>query len=282
MADQPTLNTDLEQSLYKTALREKTLRKRATMAILLPILAGGAWLLYSTLEIDQWRSYAQEIERREALVQKREAEAAKRVTDAEAHRKTAETRANTIEEQERVEKTRADNIQQGLVKVRDEIGAVGMLLTELSSARAKASKLMASEAVESQLADVRSALAKSLGRIEQVIDGALPPSEQKPRVFVFIPDEQQRATAVQLKADLEKNGFDVAGIAKSAGHKSDVTEVRYFREPADKADGARIAAMVQKQPGQSDCRISYSSDPDQVAGARKFHVWLKAPLPLPH
>ena len=275
MAEQPILNTDLEQALYKTAQREKKLRRRATLSIVLPIAAGTIWLLYSGSELDRWRSYAQEIERREAMVKEREAAAAKKVAESDLQRSRSETRAKAVAEQERTAKARADNVQQGLVKVRDEIGGLGMLLNELTSARAKASRLMASEAVESQLADIRSALAKSLGRIEQQIDTALPPSEQKARVFLLISDEDQRAAATLLKTEIEKNGFDVAGIGKSPGRRIDATEVRYFHEPDDKPDAARLQAMVEKQPGQAECQVTYAPDPDRTAGARKFQIWLK-------
>lgn len=277
MAEQPILNTDLEQAVYRAALREKKLRRQATATILVPILVGGLWLFYSASEVIKWHGHANAVEDREAGIAQRESESRRLVAESEAQRKEWETRANSVAEGEKTAKAAAADIQQRLIKVRDEIGALGLVLTELSSARLKASKLGASEAVESQLVDIRSTLSRTLGRIEQQIDVALPVAEQRARVFLFIADEEQRQTASRLKVQLETNGFDVAGISKSVGRRVDEHEVRYFRDPQDKAEAARILAILDKQLGESGAKVAFASDPDHASGSKKFQVWLGKP-----
>jgi hypothetical protein len=274
MAELPTLNTDLEQAVYKAALREKKLRQQMTLSIALPVLAGAAWLFYSASEVNRLRTNAREIEKREATVGMRESEARQQVRDIESQLDKSQLRAEHADQQHKSAATRAEELQQRILKVRDEIGSLGVLLTELSSARAKASRLGASEAVEAQITDIRSALSRSLGRIEQQIDIALPPGEQKARVFIFIADDQQRAAATQLKAQLETDGFDVPGITRNSGKRAGATEIRYFREAEDKAVATRIREIVNKQLGEETSEISYSADPDHTSGSRKFQIWL--------
>jgi hypothetical protein len=279
MATSTTTNTDLEQALFKAALREKKLRNRAALAIAMPVVCGGIWLLFSAYEVVRWEARSNEIEQREAGVVQREADAKKQIAEADAHRVEAEATAKSSQAHEAAAKQKADDIQKRLIKVRDEIGGLGTLLTDITSARAKASKLMASEALETQLMEIRGGLGHTLGRIEQAIDTALPASEQKARVYIYIADDSQRDSANALKADLEGNGFDVGAIAKNTGtRKIDSTEIRYFREQQDKADAGRILAIVEKQTGQGGAKMISASDPDFAGGSSKFQVWL-AKLP---
>ena len=280
MAVPNTPNADLEQALFKANLKEKKLRHRATVAALAPLFVGLVWLLYSYVEVATWQTRAEEIAGHEAESQQREQDSQQRIADADAGRAAAEASIQSTQEQEKAAKARADDIQQRLVKVRDELGGLGTLLTDLNSARAKASKLMASEGVESQLSEIRTALGRSLGRIEQEIDKALPAEEQKARIYLFVSDESQNAAAKALVPVLEGAGFDVAGIAKNVTHRAENTEIRYFRDPQDKPEAARIQELVAKQTGQTDCKIARASDPDSASGSRKFQVWFgknKAP-----
>ena len=153
MAVPNTPNADLEQALFKANLKEKKLRHRATIAALAPLLVGLVWLVYSYVEVATWQTRAEEIAGHEAESQQREQDSQQRIADADARRAAAEASIQSTQEQEQAAKTRADDMQQRLVKVRDEIGGLGALLTDLNSARAKASKLMASEGVESQLSE---------------------------------------------------------------------------------------------------------------------------------
>ena len=273
MAVPNTPNADLEQALFRANLKEKKLRQRATLAALVPVLLGLLWLIYSYVEVATWQTRADEIAAQEDGTKQREQESQQRVADADARRATVEASLQTSQEQEKEAKERAADIQQRLVKVRDEIGGLGTLLTDLNSARAKASKLMASEAVESQLSEIRTSLGRTVGRIEQEIDKALPAEEQKARIYLFVSDETQTAAAKALVPVLEAAGFDVAGITKSAAHRAENTEIRYFRESQDKSEAVRIQEIVAKQTGQTDCKISRTSDPDNASGSRKFQVW---------
>ena len=277
MAVPNTPNADLEQALFKANLKEKRLRHRATLAAIVPVLVGLLWLIYSYVEVATWQTRAEEVGEREKETQQREQDSQQRVADADARRAAVEASVQSAQEQEKEAKDRAADIQQRLVKVRDEIGGLGTLLTDLNSAKSKASKLMASEAVESQLGDIRTALGRTLGRIEQEIDKALPAEEQKARIYLFVSDETQNAAAKALVPILEGAGFDVAGIAKNATHRTEGTEIRYFRDPQDKADAARIQELVAKQTGQTDCKITRTSDPDNASGSRKFQVWFGKP-----
>ncbi|MEO7318740.1 MAG: hypothetical protein ABIZ56_07105 [Chthoniobacteraceae bacterium] len=277
MAVPNTPNADLEQALFKANLKEKRLRRRAMMAVIFPLLAGLAWLGYSYRELSTWQWQADEIIAQKAAAQQREQEASQRVEDAEAKLATTEASVQTFQQQEKAATERAVDIRQRLVKVREEIGGLGALLTDLSSAKAKASKLMNSEAVESQITDVRAALSKSLARVEQEIDKALPAEEQKARIYLFISDDSQNAMAKELAPVLESAGFDVAGISKNSTRRVDESEIRYFREPEDKADATRIQNLVIKQTGLSDCKIFRTSDADNASGSRKFQIWLGKP-----
>lgn len=279
MAVPNTPNADLEQALFKANLKEKRLRRRATMAVILPLLAGLAWLIYSYRELAIWQSHADEIATHETKTREREQEAAQRVSDAEAKLATTEASVRTFQQQEKAASERATEIRQRLVKVRDEIGSLGALLTDLSSAKAKASKLMNSEAVESQITEVRGALGKSLARVEQEIDKALPAEEQKARIYLFISDESQSTMAKELAAALEGAGFDVAGTSKNSTRRVEDSEIRYFRDPEDKADATRIQDLFIKQTGQSDAKIIRTSDAENASGSRKFQIWLGKPAP---
>ena len=277
MAVPNTPNADLEQALFKANLKEKRLRRRATMAVILPLLAGLAWLAYSYRELSTWQWQADEIVAQKAAALEREQEASQRVEDAEAKLATTEASVKTFQQQEKAATERASDMRQRLVKVRDEIGGLGALLTDLGSAKAKASKLMNSEAVEGQITDVRAALSKSLARVEQEIDKALPAEEQKARIYIFTSDDAQTALAKELAPILESAGFDVAGVSKNATRRVEESEIRYFREPEDKADATRLQDLFIKQTGQSDCKIIRTSDPDNASGSRKFQIWLGKP-----
>ena len=280
MAVPNTPNADLEQALFKANQKEKRLRRRATFAALLPLVAGFAWLGYSFLELTTWQSRGDEIAAKETETQQREKAAQERVAAAEVKLATTEGSVQAFQQQEKAASERATDIRQRLVKVREEIGGLGALLTDLNAAKAKASKLMASEAVESQLTDIRTALSRSLARVEQEIDQGLPAEEQKARIYIFIPDESQSAAAKELVPVLEGAGFDVASISKNTTRRVEESEVRYFRDPQDKADATRIQDLFVKQTGHSDCKIIRTSDPENAAGSRKFQVWFAKPAPV--
>lgn len=277
MAVPNTPNADLEQALFKANLKEKKLRRRATMAVILPLLAGLAWLTYSYRELSTWQSQADEIVAQKTAADEREKQANQRVADVEAKLATVEASVQTFQQQEKAATERANDIRQRLIKVRDEIGTLGTLLTDLNSAKAKASKLMNSEPVESQITEVRTALSRSLGRVDQEIDKALPVEEQKARIYIFISDESQGAMAKELVPLLEAAGFDVAGISKNSGRRMEESEIRYFREPQDKADATRIQDIFIKHTGQSDCKIIRTTDPENASGSQKYQIWIGKP-----
>ena len=280
MAALNTPNADLEQALFKANLKEKRLRQRVVFIALVPAAIGALWLAYSIYEVTTWQTRAREIGEREAATQQRENEAHQQVADADAKRTAAEAAEKTAQAAEKAAKARADDMQQRLVKARAEIGGLAPLLAEVSSIKAKASKLNASEAVETDLTEIRTTLGRTLGRIEQEIDKGLPAAEQKARVYLFYSDDTQRDTAKALVPILEGAGFD-ASLAKNPGRKMDATEIRYFHEGQDKADAARIQALVAAQPGQTDCHLNPTTDADHAAGARKFQVWFGKPSVAP-
>ena len=272
-----TPNADLEQSLFRANLKETRLRHRAFLAFLLPAVIGAAWLLYSLVVVTHWEAESRAVAAREAEIAKREAESKQAVADADARRETAEGSVADAQEKEKAAEARAADIEQRLVKVRQEIGPLSMLLGEITSAKAKASKLSASEPIETQLTEIRAALGKTIGRIEGEIDKGLPSTEQKARVQLLITDDAQRSIANSLEPVLEAAGYDVVGITKSAVKRGDGTEIRYFREPADRAEATKLQELIQKQAGQSEAKIARGSDPDQATGSRKFQVWIGKP-----
>lgn len=273
MAEQPTLNTDLEQALYRAALKEKKLRDRVILSVLLPAAVCGVWLLFSAYEVDTWRRRSSEIEKRDVTIVQHQEEAQRRADDAASQKSEADKHAQDAREQEKGAKDHSDDIEQRLVKVREEIGGLGLLLAEISSARSKAAKLNSSEAVESELGGIRTTLGNSLSRIQQQIDSALQGSEQKARVYLFITDDKQRDLANDLKSQLESGGFDVAGIARNSSRHVEATEVRYFREPQDKQEASQILAIVEKDPRMGGAKASYSPDSDYAKVGGNFQVW---------
>ncbi len=280
MAALNTPNADLEQALFKANLKERRLRQRVVLIALVPAAIGALWLLYALYEVTTWQTRAREIGEREAATQQRENEAHQQVADADAKRIAAEAAEKTAQAAEKAAKARADDMQQRLVKARAEIGGLAPLLAEVSSVKAKASKLNASEAVETDLSEIRTTLGRTLGRIEQEIDKGLPAAEQKARVYLFYADDAQRDTAKALVPVLESAGFD-ASLAKSPGRKMDATEIRYFHEPHDKAEAARIQALVAAQPGAGECKLNPTTDADHATGSRKFQVWFGKPAAPP-
>ena len=282
MAVPNTPNADLEQALFKANLKEKKLRRRAMMAALVPFLAGLAWLIYSFMELTTLQTHADAVESHEAETVQREQDAQKRVTEIETKLAASEARVQTIQQQQKAATQAADEVRQRLVKVRDEIGGLGALLTDLNAVKMKASKLMNSEDVESQITKIRSGFSSSLARVEQEIDKALPAEEQKARIYIFIADDSQAAMAKQLAPVLEAAGFDVAGVAKNPAHKTEATEIRYFHDPEDRQEATKIQDLLIKQTGQSDCKTIRTSDPDNASGSRKFQIWLgKTPAAVP-
>ena len=111
-------------------------------------------------------------------------------------------------------------------------------------------------------------------------DAKTPAEEQKARIYLFTSDESQSAMAKELAAVLESAGFDVAGISKNSTRRVEDSEIRYFREPEDKADATRIQDLFIKQTGQSDAKIIRTSDAENASGSRKFQIWIGKPAPV--
>ncbi len=273
-------NADLEQSIFKANLKEMKLRQRVVLVALLPIAIGLLWLFFSLYQVTTWQARADTLLQREVTMQEQERSAQKRIDEALAKMTAAEARSVTALAEEKVAKTKASDAQQRLVKARAEIGTLVPLLTDLSSVRAKATKLKSSEAVETELSEIRSNLGRTLGRIEQEIDKSLPTSDQRPRVFLFVVDDLQRETAKGLVAALEAGGFESI-IAKNPGRRSDAHEIRFFNEARDKAEATRLQGILSGQPVSMECRLSVITDPDQANGSRKFQVWFGKSSPAP-
>jgi DNA repair exonuclease SbcCD ATPase subunit len=279
MAEPSSANTELEQSLYKAVAKAKDSRQRATLAVLVPVLLGLAWLGYSVYEVRKWHSRAATIEQREAAFQQREAQAQARATDAESQRAAAEAQSKAAKDEESRVKTQIAETQKTLLELRASVDNLGTVVNDLTALRSRASLLSNSGALESQIVDVRGVLGRGLAGIEQQIDRALPGVERKPRVHIFIPDEEQRETAKRLKAALEEGGFDVPTIAKQIQRKIDTTEIRFFRNPKDKAEATQLADIVRKQPGIRDVRVSSVDDADNAGAGRKYQLWLGKAAP---
>jgi hypothetical protein len=274
-----TPNADLEQSLFRANLKETRLRHRAFLAFLLPVLLGAAWLVYSLVIVTHWEAQSQAVMAREAEIVKRETEWKQAVADADARRATAEGSVAGAQEKQEAAEKRAADIEQRLVMTRREIGTLNLLLSEISAVKTKASKLGASEPVETHLTEIRTALGRAIGRVEGEIDKGLPPVEQKPRVQLLITDEGQRSIAKALEPVIEAAGFDVVGITRSTVKRGDGTEIRYFRDPVDRGEGTRLQEIIQRQPGQSEAKLARGTDSDQTTGAKKFQVWIGKPPP---
>jgi hypothetical protein len=274
-------NADLEQSIFKANLKEMKLRQRVILVALLPIAIGLLWLLFSLYQVTTWQARADALEQREVTMQEEERSAQKRIDEALEKMTVAEARSVTALAKEKDAKTRAIDAQRRLLKARAEIGTLVPLLTDLASVRAKATKLNSSEAVETELSEIRSNLGRTLGRIEQEIDKSLSTNEQRPRVFLFVVDDTQKETAKGLLAALEAGGFE-ATIAKNPGRRADTHEIRYFNEARDKAEATRLQGILSGQPVGIECRLSVVADPDQANGSRKFQIWLGKAAPASH
>jgi hypothetical protein len=275
MAAISTPNADLEQSLFKANLKETKLRQRIVMTAIIPAVVGVLWLGFSIYEVTTLQARARVISEREQKAQVREEEAHKQISEADAKRIASETAMKEAQAQEKAAKARADDMQQRLVNARTQIGTLAPLLTDISSIRNKASKLMASEAVETDLTDMRILLGKTLGRIEQEFDKGLPAAEQKTRVYLYAGDDAQRDTAKTLVPILEGAGFD-AVIAKNPtpSRKIDPTEIRFFRE-LDRTEAGRLQTLLVAQPGLADAKLALTPDADHATGSKKLQVWFE-------
>jgi hypothetical protein len=276
-----TPNADLEQSLFRANLKETRLRHRAFLAFLLPAVIGAAWLCYSLIVVTRWEAESRAVAVREAGIAKRETEWKQAVADADARRTAAENSVAEAAWKQKAAEERTADIEQRLIKSREEVGTLNLLLSEISAAKGKASKLAASEPVETHLTEIRTALGRAIGRIEGEIDKSLPPAEQKTRVQLLITEDSQRSVAKALEPIIEAAGFDVVGVTRSSVKRTESnTEIRYFREPSDRGEATRLQEIIQKQSGQGEARIARSTDPDQTTGARKFQVWIGKPPPV--
>jgi hypothetical protein len=271
-------NADLEQSLFKANLKELKLRQRVVLIALVPAAVGVLWLIFSLYEVTTWQARVRDAAERESKILLRESEARQQIAEADAKRSAAETRADTSLAQEKEAKESAADAQRRLIKTRADIGSLAVLLSDITSTKAKATKLNNSEGVETDLTEMRITLGRTIGRIEQEIDKGLPAAERKPRVYFFYSDDAQRETAKALVPVLEKAGFD-ATLTKNPGRRADSNEIRFFNEVRDKTEAARLQGLLVVQPSLSDCRLSPTTDPDHASGSRKFQVWFgKAPV----
>src|SRR5438067_4448050 len=96
MSDTPTVNTELEQSLYRASSREKQLRRRAAASILAPVAVGALWFAYSFFEVSKLQSRAHTMRSESAALEQRTAEAEKKAAAAEQQRAEAEERAKNL------------------------------------------------------------------------------------------------------------------------------------------------------------------------------------------
>ncbi len=280
--DTPTVNTELEQALYKASAQERKSRNRALLAIIVPVLAACFWLAYSVFEVTRWQTRSRTIEKGEAALQQRESAANAKAAEAEAQRAAAEANAKTARDEEARAKNQMAENRKGLLKMRSEIASLEVVLNDLTGARSRASLLGNSGALESQILDIRNTLGRGFASFEQHLDAALPDVERKPRVYLFVSDEEQKETAKQLKTALEAAGFDVPAIAKQSIKKLDAPEVRYFRNAKDKAEAAQVAELVRKQLGLREPRVSFIDDADNAGGGgRRYQLWLSKAAAVP-
>jgi len=281
MAEPPTFNADLEQALYRTAMRERRFSAPAAISVVVPALVGGLWLFYSTGEVNKWRERSRAVEQREGELEGRERDAADRVQRAEAGRKEADAQLRAVQEEAKAAKARAQDMERRLAKVREGIGSLWILLTDLSSARSSASRLASSEVVENQITGIpQHAGAKPLARPNSRSTVSSRPTSKSHAFYFYLIDEAQRDSATALTARLESQGFDVAGTGTYPARRLTITEVRYFREQ-DQVEAARLLALIEEQLGPDSCKLSHVADRDQSLGSPKLQVWLGKPPVTP-
>src|SRR5438067_5039208 len=275
MKESATANTELEQALYTSSQREQQARSRAALSFLAPLLVGAFWLVYSGYEVTALKSRVRKLEDQAAAQEQTEAGLKAQAAQADASRSATEKNAASIKKAETSAREQISALKQTLVSLRGELDNMELAVGELTAVRSKLAALNNSEPVEAQITGVRNSLNRGFASIEKQLDQALPDVERKPVAHIFITDDDQRATAEQLKAQLENSGFEVAGVTKNTTRKLDATEVRYFRNPRDKTEAQKIETILEKQLGKTDARVSYTDDAASAAGGRKFQVWLK-------
>ncbi len=123
-------------------------------------------------------------------------------------------------------------------------------------------------------------LSASQSRLASAIAVATPrPGVAKPRVFLHINGESQRANARQIQTALEQGGFTVPGIQNVLGRAyiPDTAEVRYFVYPRAQAKAGEILKIL-KETNCKDARSSFvKPSANDVATstdiATHFEVW---------
>lgn len=275
MKESTIVNTELEQALYSGTQREQSLRTRATLSLLAPLVLGGLWLCYSGYEVHALQARARTLENQAAAREQHDSETKAQLDAAQAARAEAEQRATSANQTQKAAEKQVGALKATLQNLRGELDNMELAVTDLAALRAKVAGLNNSEPIETQLATTRGNLARGFASIEKQITDALPEAERKPKVYIFVTDDSQREAAKQLKGDLESNGFEVGAIVKNSTRKLDSTEIRFFRNPKDKNEAMQLQGIMEKDFGNTEARVSYVDDAGNAAGGRKFQIWLK-------
>lgn len=124
-------------------------------------------------------------------------------------------------------------------------------------------------------AATQEALRKSAQEAANRAGAAVNTVESAPIVLVFAPPGGTEQRAVQgVATALEQNGFSLGRKRIFPGKAPNgITEVRFFRNPEDRDEAARILAILKSSAHLSDGRISYVIDPD-IKRSRYFEVRL--------
>lgn len=277
MKESTIVNTELEQALYSGTQREQSLRTRATLSLLAPLLLGGLWLCYSGWQVHALQARQRTLLDQAAAREHHEAEAKAEIAALQKARAAAEQRATSAIETQKAAEKEVAALKATLQSLRGTLDNMELAVTDLAGLRAKVAGLNNSEPIETQLAATRANLVRGFASIEKQINDALPDAERKPKVYIFIPDDSQREAARQLKTALEAGGFEVGAVVKSAPRRLDSTEIRFFRNPKDKNEATQLQEIVEKTFAKMDARVSYVDDAGNAAGGRKFQIWLKKP-----
>tara|TARA_R110002096_G_scaffold42144_35_gene113877 strand:- start:9891 stop:10736 length:846 start_codon:yes stop_codon:yes gene_type:complete len=273
MTDIRIANTELEQSIYRAELNEKRSRWFVLMMAALPLAVGAIWLLYSSTQVEVWRSQVSAAHRHEAERGKREAELKQRAEDAEKLRAEAEEREKTVRAEAASAKKQIAETNEILGNVRGEVDSLVIVINDLRTAQWRANLLSNSGATEAKIMEARAKLGSGLTSIETQLDRAMPGIERRSRVYLHLASESQRDLGEEIKKELIAAGFDVPAVSVEVRRVND-NEVRYFRKTEDALIAKKIAEVVETVPGVGDVELDYSSDPDSAGVGDRYQVWL--------
>lgn len=228
---------DFERLVHLAQEREKRAQKRAIMLTAIPLIVGLIWLAISFNQVN--------VAARQAAV-----------LEAQAARKRSELKTLEAQRAEALVALKTTNAQ---------LIAEAQLLKERSEqfARQKCVPLSFLTQTQQSVANASAAVTRTT---ESVV----------PSIGILIATEKQRSVAVSIRRALEARGFSVPAIRSLGAHgvAPELTEVRYFHGPSDRAQALQLRDLLQGEFGFRRVRPAFTVDQDTPPKPpNSFEIW---------